>query len=126
MARVSGYACDHCSRLVTQEQNQGLPEGWMILMIPTNFDGNQGENRFEFCSNKCLRDFAAVRHKADRELGVQKGPRRPYGPRISSDDSDTEAEQKRFNYHIRYHVRKDTIAEDCKFCEELTRQDASL
>lgn len=109
MAQATGYFCDVCKTFEARP-NSGvnLPDGWMKLTItPT-------DPSFDLCSNKCLLELAKERRAAERPNRVTK----EYN--VSPDGAARKAEGARKANHVRYHVNRNIVDVDCRFCQEIT------
>jgi hypothetical protein len=64
MAKATGYFCDACKKFDTTNDTNP-PIGWLRLSV--RVDGQNPNDGFDLCSNKCLVALARERVKAERE-----------------------------------------------------------
>ncbi len=116
MAKANGYTCDNpeCNKF---EVGDVLPPGWVVLQVFVE-KGVPGQDRMELCSNYCLAKIAVARTEADgRPIGGVKRGKRIY----KSEESKLRAQENgRRTNHMRYHLQKGVLVEDCTFCQEIT------
>lgn len=118
MARFTGYRCDVCDKSGEPSDKNGLPTGWMQVILPDTPDNVRPEDRSrDICSGKCLSDFGKERGEVDGSLRPRQ-PRSQMDPGLKKFLTDNGVEGRLMGQKLSAHSKhsSDNPNQECLVC----------